>query len=108
MCTAMVAAHCVKTTARALARKDARDAAQGSIWRNKTDFFGSIRPRRDADPRHTRARRERRFCSAAVSVPASGTFTEIYRQRLIEARPAHGIQAEGFASNGHAEGQAGP
>jgi hypothetical protein len=28
MCTAMVAAHYVKTTARALARKDARDAAR--------------------------------------------------------------------------------
>ena len=43
MRTAMVAAHCVKTTARALARKDARDGAQGSIWRNKRTF-GSIRP----------------------------------------------------------------
>ena len=44
MCTAMVAAHCVKTTARALARKDARDAAQGSIWRNKTDFSAQFAP----------------------------------------------------------------
>jgi glycosyltransferase involved in cell wall biosynthesis len=35
MCTALVMAHCMKTTAQAIARKDARIAAQGSIWRSK-------------------------------------------------------------------------
>lgn len=35
ICMAMVAAHCVKTTSRALARRDARDAAQGSVWRSQ-------------------------------------------------------------------------
>jgi hypothetical protein len=44
MCTALVAVHCVKTTARALARKDARDAAPGSNWRNKTDFSAQFAP----------------------------------------------------------------
>jgi glycosyltransferase involved in cell wall biosynthesis len=33
VCTAMVAAHCVKITAQALARKEARNAAQGTVWR---------------------------------------------------------------------------
>jgi hypothetical protein len=44
MCTALVAAYCVKTTARALARKDARDAVQGSVWRHKTDFSAQFAP----------------------------------------------------------------
>jgi glycosyltransferase involved in cell wall biosynthesis len=34
ICTALVAAHCVKTAAQALARKDARNAAHGKIWRS--------------------------------------------------------------------------
>jgi glycosyltransferase involved in cell wall biosynthesis len=35
MCTALVAAHCIKTTAQVIARKDARTAAQGRVWRGK-------------------------------------------------------------------------
>jgi glycosyltransferase involved in cell wall biosynthesis len=37
-CVGLVAAHCVKTAAQALARKDARDAAQGSVWRKKNSI----------------------------------------------------------------------
>jgi glycosyltransferase involved in cell wall biosynthesis len=33
ICTMMVAAHCVRTASQALARKDARNAAQGLLWR---------------------------------------------------------------------------
>jgi glycosyltransferase involved in cell wall biosynthesis len=36
-CTAMVAVHCAKTAAQALARKEARYAAQGAVWRSKTE-----------------------------------------------------------------------
>jgi len=35
MCIALVAAHCMKATAQAAARKDARIAVQGSVWRGK-------------------------------------------------------------------------
>jgi glycosyltransferase involved in cell wall biosynthesis len=36
-CTAMVAVHCVKITVQSLARKEARNAAQGALWRSKTE-----------------------------------------------------------------------
>jgi glycosyltransferase involved in cell wall biosynthesis len=36
-CTAMVAVHCAKTTAQVLACKETRYAAQGAIWRSKTE-----------------------------------------------------------------------
>ncbi len=36
-CTAMVAVHCAKITAQMLARKEARNAAQGTVWRSKTE-----------------------------------------------------------------------
>ncbi|MBS0523472.1 MAG: glycosyltransferase family 2 protein [Proteobacteria bacterium] len=35
-CTALVAIHCLKTAAHALARKDARNAQQGKVWRDTT------------------------------------------------------------------------
>jgi glycosyltransferase involved in cell wall biosynthesis len=35
ICTALTAAHCVKTTARAITRGDARDAARASRWRHQ-------------------------------------------------------------------------
>jgi hypothetical protein len=37
MCTGLVAAHCMKITAQTLARKEARNAAQGTVWRSKTE-----------------------------------------------------------------------
>jgi glycosyltransferase involved in cell wall biosynthesis len=37
MCTGLVAAHCVKITVQTLARKEARHAAQGALWRSKTE-----------------------------------------------------------------------
>jgi glycosyltransferase involved in cell wall biosynthesis len=43
-CTALIAAHCVKTTAQALARKDARDAAPGRVWRSKTEVSAQFAP----------------------------------------------------------------
>jgi glycosyltransferase involved in cell wall biosynthesis len=51
MCAALVAAHCVKTTAQALARKDARSAAQASVWRIKTEASVPFTPVRN--PTHT-------------------------------------------------------
>jgi hypothetical protein len=36
-CTAMVAVHCAKITAQVLARKEARNAAQGTVWRSRTE-----------------------------------------------------------------------
>jgi hypothetical protein len=33
ICVILVAAHCVKITAHMLARKEARNAAQGTVWR---------------------------------------------------------------------------
>ena len=51
MCTALVAAHCVKTTAQALARKDARSAAQARVWRSKTEASVPFTPVRN--PTHT-------------------------------------------------------
>jgi hypothetical protein len=33
----MVAVHCVKITVQSLARKEARNAAQGALWRSKTE-----------------------------------------------------------------------
>ena len=36
-CTAMVAVHCAKITAQSVARKEARNAAQGAVWRSKTE-----------------------------------------------------------------------
>jgi glycosyltransferase involved in cell wall biosynthesis len=44
MCTALVAAHCVKTTAQALARKDAHRAARASVWRIKTEASAPFTP----------------------------------------------------------------
>lgn len=55
-CTVLVAAHCVKTTAQAMARKDARDAAVGSAWRKKTETSAQLAPgaRPTRDPHEQR------------------------------------------------------
>jgi glycosyltransferase involved in cell wall biosynthesis len=43
ICTALVAIHCVKITAEAVARKDARHAARASVWRTEREVsFTSV------------------------------------------------------------------
>ena len=63
-CTALVAVHCTKIAAHALARTDARNAEQGKIWRDRTNgAAGSVQ-----NPTTT-SRRDERSLPARTAVP---------------------------------------